>query len=186
MCIRDRSRVVEPCRVIEPFSFVMRLNRMNTPAACCLLPAACCHFSIFIGSFLYQRAKPPQGIVLFINLLGKGLTPRACMGDAASIWCALVFSYIILTSTLISSSKSWYWSINRVVYELLQISFRSTIQLKHLYSSLINMRHFYAIILEIVLTKAAPALFLKWSGEYFLKWLAIGNNRLLFLPFFFI
>ena len=38
-------------------------------------PAACCHFSIFIGSFLYQRAKPPQGFVLFINLLGKGLTP---------------------------------------------------------------------------------------------------------------
>ena len=48
-------------------------------------PAACCHFSIFIGSFLYQRAKPPQGIVLFINLLGKGLTPRAFIGDAGSI-----------------------------------------------------------------------------------------------------
>ena len=48
--------------------------------------AACCHFSIFIGSFLYQRAKPPKGIVLFINLLGKGLTPRACMGHAGSIW----------------------------------------------------------------------------------------------------
>ena len=43
----------------------MRLNRMNAPAACY-------HFSIF--SFLYQRAKPPQGTVLFINLLGKGLT----------------------------------------------------------------------------------------------------------------
>ena len=57
----------------------MRLNRMNALAACC-------HFSIFIGSFLYQRAKPPQGIVLFINLLGKGLTPRACMGDPGSIW----------------------------------------------------------------------------------------------------
>ena len=36
---------------------------------------------MFIGSFLYQRAKPPQGIVLFINLLGKGLTPRACDDD---------------------------------------------------------------------------------------------------------
>ena len=34
------------------------------------------------------------------------------------------------------------------------------------------------IILVIVLTKAAPALVIKWSGEYFLKW----NNRL-FLPF---
>ena len=30
-------------------------------------PAACYHFSIFIGSFLYQRAKPPQGTILFIN-----------------------------------------------------------------------------------------------------------------------
>ena len=38
-----------------------------------------------IGSFLYQRAKPPQGIVLFINLLGKGWTPRAFKGDGGSI-----------------------------------------------------------------------------------------------------
>ena len=36
----------------------------------------------------------------------------------------------------------------------------------------------------IVLTKAAPAFFVKWSGEYFLKWLCIGNNRLFFLPFY--
>ena len=52
--------------------------------ACCLLFDVIqyyCHFSIFIGSFLYQRAKPTQGTILFINLLGKGLTPRACMGD---------------------------------------------------------------------------------------------------------
>ena len=28
-----------------------------------------CHFSIFNDSFLYQRAKSPQGTVLFINLL---------------------------------------------------------------------------------------------------------------------
>ena len=34
---------------------------------------ACCHFSIFIGPFLYQSAKPPQGTVLLINTLGKGL-----------------------------------------------------------------------------------------------------------------
>ena len=40
-----------------------------------------CHSSIFIGSFLYQRTKPPQGTVLFINLLGKGLTPKTFMGD---------------------------------------------------------------------------------------------------------
>ena len=37
-------------------------------------------------------------------------------------------------------------------------------------------------ILVIVLTKAAPALVIKWRGEYFLKCLCIGNNRL-FLPF---
>ena len=36
--------------------------------------AACCHFSIFPGPFLYQRAKNPQVIVLFIYLLGKGST----------------------------------------------------------------------------------------------------------------
>ena len=47
-----------------------------------------CHFSVFIGSSLYQRAKPPQGTVLFINLLRKGLTPKACMGDGGSIWWA--------------------------------------------------------------------------------------------------
>ena len=55
-----------------------RLNRMNAPA-----PSS--HFSIFIGSLISQRAKRPQGIVLFINPLGKGLTSRACMGDAGSI-----------------------------------------------------------------------------------------------------
>ena len=43
---------------------------------CSQSTAACYHFSIFIGSFLYQRAKPPQGTVLFINLLGNGLTLR--------------------------------------------------------------------------------------------------------------
>ena len=56
--------------------------------ACCLLfdvRQPCCDFSIFIGSFLYQRAKLPQGTVLFINLLGKGFTPRACLGDGGSI-----------------------------------------------------------------------------------------------------
>ena len=56
--------------------------------ACCLpfdLRHYYCHFAIFIGSFLYQRAKPPQGTVLFINLLRKGLTPRACVGYGDSI-----------------------------------------------------------------------------------------------------
>ena len=51
--------------------------------------AASCQFSIFIGSLLYQRAKPPQGTVLFINLLRKGLTSRAFMGDGTGpIWWA--------------------------------------------------------------------------------------------------
>ena len=63
--------------------------------ACCLLfdGRQYCHFSIFIGSFLYQRVKPPQGTVLFINLLGKVLTPRACMGDGGSMWWAPVAIY---------------------------------------------------------------------------------------------
>ena len=61
--------------------FVVRLNRMNALAACC-------QFSIFIGSSLKQHAKPPQGNVLFINVLGKGLTPRADLGDGGSIWWA--------------------------------------------------------------------------------------------------
>ena len=44
-----------------------------------------CHFSIFMGSFLYQRAKPPRGTVLFVYLLEKGLPPRGCMEDGGSI-----------------------------------------------------------------------------------------------------
>ena len=40
---------------IELFSFVMRLI-MN----CINALAACCHFSIFLGSFLYQRANLPR------------------------------------------------------------------------------------------------------------------------------
>ena len=36
---------------------------------------------VVIGSSHRRRAKPPVGTVLIINLLGKGLTPRACMGD---------------------------------------------------------------------------------------------------------
>ena len=36
-----------------------------------------------IGASHRRRAKSPLGTVLIINLLGKGLTPRACMGDGA-------------------------------------------------------------------------------------------------------
>ena len=38
-----------------------------------------------IGSSYRRRAKSPLGTVLIINLLGKGLTPRTCMGDGGSI-----------------------------------------------------------------------------------------------------
>ena len=61
--------------------------------ACCLLfdvRQYYCDFSVFISSFLHQSAKPPQGAVLFVNLLGKGLTSRACMGDGGLIWWAPV------------------------------------------------------------------------------------------------
>ena len=44
-----------------------------------------CHFVAVIGSFHCLGAKSPLGAVLIINLLGKGLTPRACMGDGGSI-----------------------------------------------------------------------------------------------------
>ena len=50
--------------------------------ACCLLSFLYFHW-LFL---LYQRVKLPQGIVLFRNPLGKGLTPRDCMVDAGSIW----------------------------------------------------------------------------------------------------
>ena len=40
---------------------------------------------VVIGSSHRRRAKSPLGTVLIINLLGKGLTPRACMGDGGSI-----------------------------------------------------------------------------------------------------
>ena len=39
---------------------------------------------VVIGSSHRRRAKPPLGTVLIINLLRKGLTPRACMGDGGS------------------------------------------------------------------------------------------------------
>ena len=47
-----------------------------------------CHFVVVIGSSHRRRAKSPLGTVLIINLLGKGLTSRACMGDGGSIWWA--------------------------------------------------------------------------------------------------
>ena len=46
-----------------------------------LLHAVIAPFSFVF--FLYQGTKPPQRSVLFINLLGTRLTPRASMGDEA-------------------------------------------------------------------------------------------------------
>ena len=43
------------------------------------------HYVVVIGPSHRQRAKSPLGTVLIINLLGKGFTPRACMGDGGSI-----------------------------------------------------------------------------------------------------
>jgi len=52
--------------------------------ACCLLfkvKQYYCHFfMIFTGSFLNQYTKPTQGIVLLINLFGKGVDSRGLYG----------------------------------------------------------------------------------------------------------
>ena len=85
-------------RVINPFPaarhYFSNALESHECARCLLFDVRqyYCHFSVFIGPSLYQRAKPPQGTVLFINLLGKGLTRRACMGDGASIWWAPAFT----------------------------------------------------------------------------------------------
>ena len=39
--------------------------------------------SVSTGSLNCERAKPPPRAVLYINLLGKGLTPRLSIGDRA-------------------------------------------------------------------------------------------------------
>ena len=44
-----------------------------------------CNFVVVISSSHRIRAKSPLGTVLIINLFGKGLTPRACMGGGGSI-----------------------------------------------------------------------------------------------------
>ena len=43
-----------------------------------------------------RHAEPPLRTVLFINLLGKGLTARVCMGDGDSPWWAphVLFSWM--------------------------------------------------------------------------------------------
>ena len=51
-----------------------------------------------IGSFHCRRAKSPLGTVPIINLLGKGLSPRACMRDGGSICWAPGYVLLIKAS----------------------------------------------------------------------------------------
>jgi len=60
-------------------------------------PAACCHFSIFIGSFLYKRAKPLHGTVLFINILGKGSLSDGLLIMQKTIWYITISRYKLLS-----------------------------------------------------------------------------------------
>ena len=56
--------------------------------SCCLMKYNSSVISSLWLASHRRRAKSPLGTVLIINLLGKGLTPRACMGDGGSIWWA--------------------------------------------------------------------------------------------------
>ena len=76
-----------PSRFINGTIFICN-SLESHECACCLLfdvRQHYRHFSILIGSFLYQCAKPSQGTDLFINLLGQGLIPGAGMRDEGSI-----------------------------------------------------------------------------------------------------
>lgn len=52
-----------------PFPLAMRLNRMDAPAACC-------HFSTFIGSFLSQRETSLWKRSNYKSTRGKGWHQR--------------------------------------------------------------------------------------------------------------
>ena len=56
--------------------------------SCCLMKYNSSVISSLWLALPTVGAKSPLGTVLIINLLGKGLTPRACMGDGGSIWWA--------------------------------------------------------------------------------------------------
>ena len=58
-------------------------------------------------SSIYLRAKPSQGAVLFISLLGKGLTPRACMVGGGSIWWTSAVFYWFLSILEGETCFSW-------------------------------------------------------------------------------
>ena len=59
-------------------------------------------FVVVIGSSHRRRAKSSLGTVLMkIYLHGKGLTPRACMGDGGSIWWApVLYHYVKLRNKM--------------------------------------------------------------------------------------
>ena len=61
--------------------FFNALERMR------LLSAVISLFSLALSS-ISARKPLMQGTVLFINLLGRGLTPRACVADGGSICLA--------------------------------------------------------------------------------------------------
>ena len=76
---RDRPHdlsVVSVAHQINPRSIFFCYALESQECACCM-PAVISPFSFVF--FLYQRTKPPQRSVLFINLLGTRLTPRASM-----------------------------------------------------------------------------------------------------------
>ena len=71
--------VVSVAHQINPRSIFFCYALESQECACCLLSFL--HFHLIF--FLYQRTNPPQRSVLFINLLGTRLTPRASMRDKA-------------------------------------------------------------------------------------------------------
>ena len=85
---------------------------------------------VVIGSSHRRRGKSPPGTVLIINLLGKGLTPRACMGDGGSIWWAPAVPYFFVRSFRYTASyrhgyldfgslshikRPWSWSVTCIM-----------------------------------------------------------------------
>ena len=100
-----------PSRFMNRTIFFCNALESHECASCLLFDVRqyYCHLFIFIGSFLYQRAKHPQRTLLFINLLGKGLTPNCCKGDRGSIWWAPVLTGI-LNSRLFS--RGWRRAIH--------------------------------------------------------------------------
>ena len=91
-----------PSRVINRTIFFCYALESHE-CACCLLS-----FLYFHWLFHLSPRKTSLGTVLFINLLGKLLTPRACVGDGGSIWWAPgLFSISYQGSRVIVSVSEW-------------------------------------------------------------------------------